>query len=269
MTLRENVTRRIHSPRYRCATLGSPGRSLLASPAAAAVQSTQLRSATSRSCSATRPSADEAGVYLATARGYDDGRGRRRSRSPATATPTSASSTAPPARLHRGDGGRAAGEARALRRRDHPAGRAPEGARGRARPDARLHAGAAGARRGGRRDGRPGARSRPRPAVNRAGRGRLDLDGGRAVLRRARSRGPGRDPTVAADAHGKWLLRADARGTPGARIPGGPTSGSISTRPSRTSRRTSSPAMPASSSSFSVPWTTSAPPRRGRTGGRR
>ena len=41
-----------------------------------------------------------------------------------------------------------------------------------------------------------------------------------------------------------------------------------STRPSRTSRRTSSPAIPASSSSFKVPCTTKLP-RRARTGARR
>ena len=91
-------------------------------------------------------------------------------------------------------------EARAVRRRDHAAGRAPEGAGRRARPDARLHAGAARARRGRRRDGRRRCR------VSTATSCQPSWTRSRRPGRRARryfgelSAGPGRDPTVAADA---------------------------------------------------------------------
>ena len=72
--------------------------------------------------------------------------------------------------------------------------------------------------------------------------------------------GPGVDPTVAADAR-KELTRyweRDRALNSWRTDSGRPHICVTSTRPSRTSRRTSSPAMPASSSSFSVPWTTSA-----------
>ena len=52
------------------------------------------------------------------------------------------------------------------------------------------------------------------------------------------------------------LLRARCGGTPAAPTRHGPTSGTVSTRPVRSSRRTSSPSIPAWSSSLSVPCTT-------------
>ena len=262
VTLREKVTRRIRSPPYRCAILGRPGHSPSLLAGCGGVQA-RGEFGDVPIVLGDRPGADEAGVYLATARGYDDGRGRHAPRQRARATPTSGSSRRRPKgciavmAIVRPD------QARAVRRRGHLQDERDEGAGGRAGAVARLHAGAARARRGGGRDGRRRCRVSTATSCQR------ELDevaptwtAGAPLLRRARRR-PGPRP----DRRGR---RPQGRLT---RLPrywermrrnswrtdsGRPHIWVVSTRPSRTSRSTSSPAMPASSSSFSVPSTTSA-----------
>ena len=148
VTLREKVTRRIRSPRYRCA---SPASSCVAALALAGCGGTQSTSSFGDVplVLGDTPGADEAGVFLATARGYDEAEGVTLNVARSGDADFRLVGTPPSAASWRGGRGcvvvmadRAAGQARALRRRDHAAGRAPEGAGGRPRSVARLHAGA-------------------------------------------------------------------------------------------------------------------------------
>ena len=246
VTLRENVTRRIHSPPYRCAC--SAVLVLASSSRAAAERRLHRRSsATSRSRSTARRRRRRRRLLSPPARGYDEAEGvscssrRRRRRLPARrATPRG--------RLHRRAGAMRARRPSSCSACDAIiAGRASatKVRRRRAGAAARLHAGAARARRGRGGDGRRRSRGSTATAVAaQLDTRRADLDGGRAVLRRAaagRARPGPSSPSAWRET--ARLLERGCGGTPGAPTPAGPTSASSSTRPSRTSRSTSSPAI--------------------------